>query len=97
MQQLKFVLLLHSRVHFLDHGHARRCGEESNAGRRSAAEEVQGNRALHHPQLQDGGSAGERSLPRPERDAGFLLCFCCEPESRLPLLEHYMCETAKLY
>lgn len=63
-QELKFVLLSF-RVYFLGHGHAGRCGEEPNAGGRSAAEEVQGDLTLHHPQLQDGGSAGERLL-RPE-------------------------------
>lgn len=48
------------RLHFLGDGDAGGCGEESNAGGRSADQEVQGDPGLHPAQLQDRGGAGEQ-------------------------------------
>ena len=65
-QQLK--LFLFSRVYLLGDGHPRWRGEESFAGGRCAAEEVQRHRALHRPQLPNRGRSGEIHLHWPKED-----------------------------
>lgn len=47
------------RVHLLGHGDAGRRGEESDAGRRPAAQEVPRPPALHPGLLQERGRSGE--------------------------------------